>query len=263
MIDIHAHLLPGVDDGPSSFEEALEVIEGGIIDGIKGAVVTPHLFGDLEGRFREIRERFEELRELLGREGMDFKLFLGTELLLQPDIDVDLIANSGIGVFGGGSERYALVEFPPRPVAPESEEILFRMQLLGISPIVAHPERNPHVVEKLPDMAMRGILFQVNSMSIIGAAGRKIRRSVLKLIGSGMISFVASDAHSPRTRPMALSAARKVVSETFGADLADRLFRDNPLRAASGRTVELGAVPHSEPGTARGLIDRLISLIRG
>ncbi len=262
MIDIHAHLIPEVDDGPSSFEESLEIIQGGIVDGIKGAVATPHLFGDIEGQFKVIREKFEELRELLDSEKMDFELFLGAEFLLYQDIDVDLIAETGIGVFGGGSGRYVLFEFPPWPIPVESEEALFKLQLMGISPIIAHPERNHYVMEKLPEMAMRGMLFQVNASSLLGVRGRKIRKSVFRLIEEGMISFVASDAHDPRTRPMVMSTARSEVSEAFGVEVGDELFRDNPLRAVSGDLLELTIDHRRRSKLSKGIMNRLISLMR-
>jgi tyrosine-protein phosphatase YwqE len=193
---------------------------------------------------------------------MEFKLYLGGEYLLHRNVNIDLIAETGIGTFGDGFRKYVLFEFPPWPIPPESEEILFKLQLMGIYPIVAHPERNRYVMDKLPEMAMRGILFQVNASSLRGTGGRRIRKSVVKLMERGMISFVASDAHNPWTRPMALSVARREVSETFGMGVADELFRDNPCKAVSGKPVEPAVDRYRRMEPSKGILDRLISLVK-
>ena len=240
MIDIHCHLLPGVDDGPKEMEQSLAMIAQGVGDGISAVVATPHILVPLNAntRLSEICERrFEELKERVDEQGINIRLFLGSEILFQ--FDLVSICRQRLGTLAGNG-KYPLIEFPLNSLPHGFEEELFRLQLSGFVPIIAHPERNMTLsrdVERLFELSRRGILFQVNARSLTGGHGRSIKRITERLVAEGAVQFVASDAHDPVSRPLILSHARRAVEKLVGEETAEELFYLNPQRALRGESV--------------------------
>ncbi|MBI4530405.1 MAG: hypothetical protein HY709_02685 [Candidatus Latescibacteria bacterium] len=259
MIDIHNHLLPGVDDGADSPVTSLAMIRAGVEEGIEEALITPHL--RVDGMTAETdasyRKRFEDLVQAVNGEGLSIRLHLGSEIMFQfglPDIRQLPIATYG------GWGRYFLIEVPLTTFPPFFEEALFRVRISGLRPIFAHPERNT-VIRKHPDIIDRlieqGILMQINATSLSGNPDRPITRLARRLIATGRAHFVATDAHDLFARPFSLKPAYEIVSRTTNEETAKRLFIDQPLRVISGEEIEQ-TLP-TEPLTPehRGLIGRL------
>jgi protein-tyrosine phosphatase len=259
MIDIHNHLLPGVDDGADSIVTSLTMIRVGVEEGIEEAVVTPHI--GVDGLTPETdaayRERFEELVQAVSREGLPIQLHLGSEIMFQ--LGLSDIRQLPIATYGGRG-RYFLIEVPLATFPPFFEEALFRIRVPRLRPIFAHPERNT-IIRKHPDIIDRlieqGMLMQINATSLSGDPDRPITRLARRLIATGRAHFVATDAHGLFTRPFSLKPAYEIVRRTTNDETAKRLFIDHPRRAITGEEIEQTLPTEPLALEHRGLIGRL------
>ncbi len=237
--DIHSHVLPGFDDGASDEGEFLEMVRCALDHGTSRMVATPHC--DLEVspvRPEDVRAAVRGCRERLRD--------LGWELELLPGMEVRI--NSGLYVMAredgtlenltlGESGRYILVDLPLADAPLGMEETLFRIQLRGFKPILAHPERNRCLAEipgKMRELRQRGIILQVNSGSLCGMYGRTARRTAIALVEEGLASLVASDAHQARGRDPDLSGAWRTARRRWGQKKAELLFVENPSLILAG-----------------------------
>ncbi|MDZ7374021.1 MAG: hypothetical protein ONB23_08640 [candidate division KSB1 bacterium] len=259
MIDIHAHIIPEVDDGPGSIETSLEMLRIAAQDGITTVVATPHILGNLEfSREREIIRKFLALKQRAHEEGIPVRLYLGSEIYIDPRLDLDhriaTLANNG---------RYFLVEFPMQGIPVFAAERFFEMMVGGKTPIIAHPERNAAILLdpwKAYEFVRRGALLQVNAGSLTGRFGERVRGVAERLLEARLVHFVASDAHDANSRPLQLSGAYRVVAEKMGVDFARTLFYENPRRVLHGERWEPPepAVEGLERLRPRAFKDRLL-----
>ena len=246
MIDIHCHLLPNVDDGPKTWDKTLAMIAVGMEEGIETFVATPHVLGLNAERDRLLRVRFRELEERLDAEGLHVKAVLGSEIFYQ--FGLEQIRDLESATFGGNG-RYFLMELNLASFPPHLEQTLSGLQEMGLSPILAHAERYakyPGNMKRLRELIYQGVLVQVNSGSLTGRFGRRIRKVSRKLLTENLVHFVATDAHNTTTRPPLIKEAMDVVADLKGADEVQRLFHDNPLRAIRGEWIESEAYPFLE-----------------
>lgn len=236
MIDIHAHIIPAVDDGPPSFEVSMELLRQGAEDGIKKVIATPHIMSESDfEQENDIRDRAEELRGQIQAEGLDIELLLGSELYLQPEFDLEhpLATLNQNG-------RYFLVEFPMSLIPDFVEKRFFETIPFDKVPIIAHPERYVSVmknVDRAFEFAKKRALLQINSGSLLGRFGQLPRETAIKLMEANLVHFVASDCHHPKGRPLQLKSAFQFVSETWGEARARTLFIDNPERMIQGQDI--------------------------
>ena len=255
MVDIHCHLLPDVDDGAADLDEAVAMIVEGVDDGIQKAVLTPHVLSELNAQVDLLyRQKFGELCERLDKEKIRLELVLGSEIMYQ--FGLAAVKEYSIGTFNGNG-RYCLIELPLNTYPPHFEESLFRLQLSGLVPIVAHPERNGilmRALEKVAAMVHRGILFQVNSESLTGELGPEVQKSAHRMLTQRLVQFVGSDAHSLISRRFALSEARNIATDLVGPDEVHNLFYANPTKAIEGARIEIDMPDLEKPP---GLLDRL------
>lgn len=236
MIDIHTHILPQIDDGPSDWIESLNLIRQGIEDGIQGAVCTSHVLNRLDEELEgKLLYKFDQLRRIIEREKLTFDLWLGSEVH----------CNAQYNPFSktatlNGNGRYILIEFPLGDIPVDVGEQFFQLTLDKITPILAHPERNASVFlkpELVYNFVQRGVMVQMNAGSITGVFGRQTRKLAFEMLDHNWVHFVASDCHHERSRPMILSHARKVVEKKWGAMKAETLFEINPRRAVFGEAI--------------------------
>ncbi len=233
MVDIHCHILPALDDGAKSFDEALRMAEMAIEDGITHVVATPHSNSEYRFDFGVVRERRNELQAKLGERlqlatGCDFHLSMENLEAIRA-----CPANYTIN-----QRRYLLIEFADFAIPPGTEETLKNLQQLGLSLIITHPERNPLIraqPQRLKRWLQQGCYVQVTAQSLLGRWGEVARKQVEALLDQKMVHFVASDAHNIAQRPLRLKEAYGVVAERWGESLAQSLFRENPLAAFEGR----------------------------
>jgi len=244
MVDIHCHLLPGLDDGPDSLDEALEMAEMAIADGITHLVSTPHA----NDRFKFVSElvgrRRDELQERLGER---LKLATGCDLHLSFENLEDVRANPTRYTIH--QKNYLLVELPSYGLSPSTENTLHRLQLIGLHPVITHPERNAILrgnPERLEDWLRRGCYAQVTAISLLGGFGGAAQHWAETWLDQGCIHFIASDAHNVHSRPPQLRKAYECVAARRGERVAQALFYDNPLAAFEGRPLPYVPEPQLE-----------------
>ena len=248
FIDIHCHLLPGLDDGASRWEETLAMAELAAADGIRTIVATPHQLGIYAANHGdEIRARAGRLPSLLDERGIPLRVLPGADVRIEPGLIAKI--HSGEVVTLADQGRHVLLELPHEVYLP-LDRLLADFQAEGLTGILSHPERNagiaarPGVVKSLVD---QGCLIQVTAGALIGGFGARVRQVAESLVKQGLVHFVATDAHSPRSRPPVLSQAFRRVAEIAGHDAAVEMFCRNPGAVVSGREIVPGARKGSKP----------------
>lgn len=237
MIDIHAHLAPGLDDGAADEDEALELIQMALKDGVRTVIATPHI---IEGRFdndaKSILKGIHRLRGAVDEAGLGVRLVIGAEVLLAPGV----VEKYQQGVYSTlGESNYVLVEFPLQEVPPYAGDVLFRLCVAGFTPILAHPERNLRVAREpsvIYELVNKGVLVQVNAGSLTGRFGSQVRALTVLFLSHNLVHFIGSDAHSAR-RPPLLSEAVAVAAKLVGKENALRLVEENPGKILEGEEI--------------------------
>jgi protein-tyrosine phosphatase len=242
MIDLHCHILPGLDDGPGTMEESLQMAEAAIADGITHVVATPHSCNQYFFDFAEVRRLRDELQ---ARMHDRLKIATGCDFHMNPENLSALRRDAS--PYCINQLNYLLVEYNEVSIPPAMDQTLHEIQLSGLRPIITHPERNAILrtrPERLRNWVKRGCYAQVTGGSLTGVFGPVAQKISVDWIREGLIHFVASDAHNTRTRPLQLQPAYNAVVDRFGEEKARALFQDNPLAALEGR--ELAHVPDVE-----------------
>lgn len=242
MVDLHCHILPGLDDGPATIEESVAMAESAIAEGIARVVATPHCSAQYHFDFAHVRQLRDELQDKVGSR---LKLATGCDFHVNPENLEALRRNSSIYCIN--QLDYLLVEFNEISIPPAMDQTLHDLQLAGLRPIVTHPERNNILrtrPERLKKWVQQGCFAQVTGGALTGNFGSGSQTDALRWIREGLIHFVASDAHNTRSRPLQLHPAYDVVLDQFGQEKAHALFVENPLAAFEGR--ELPHVPEIE-----------------
>lgn len=247
MVDLHCHILPGLDDGPQSMDESMAMAESAIADGITHVVATPHANSQFAFDFAQVRKLRDELQKLVGG-----RLALATGCDFHMDPENLAALKEDAPRFCLNQRDYLLVEFNEISIPPAMNTTLHELQLAGLRPVITHPERNAILrtqPERLAKWVRLGCYAQVTGGSLTGAFGTGAQDDAFFWIGMGLIHFVSSDAHNTRNRPLKLQPAYDVVREKFGEEKARALFVENPLAAIEGRS--LPHVPEVPDETAR------------
>ena len=243
MIDIHHHCLPGVDDGPRELDEAVAMCRMAADEGIDTIVATPHV---LRGRWKawrplELANRLDILREAVGDSP---RLILGSEVFFGHDIAEVLERGDTIVPLGRG--RWVLVEFVANHVPPHAEQPLYRMQLGGFLPLIAHPERNT-VFQARPEMLASlvegGARVQITAGSLVGEFGAEAQRCAETWLHCGLVHVVATDAHNTEKRPPRARRAVERLHDLVGRDLAEAMTVRNPLAIVENRGLDYEPEP--------------------
>lgn len=238
MIDIHCHLLPGIDDGAKTIEESVEFCRMAELDGIRTIVATPHMRYDTFPNTAEgIQKAHASLSARLEREEVPVRLILGAEVHLAPDLadrfrSGDLITYGGVG-------KFLLLELPYQQFPARVEEMVFQFRLLGVTPVLAHPERIAFFLDdstRLGRLIELGALTQFTASSITGKFGGPIQSFCREMFEKGWVDTIASDAHDLRHRPPILSSAMAVVKEWAGEEAANRVVEGTPRGIIEGKS---------------------------
>jgi len=202
--------------------------------GTRHIIATPHyVYGNARYGFGTIAEKCTKFNKLAKSAGIDVMIYPGCEVYINPEL-LELYDQRLIDTLN--QSGYMLVEFPMTYIPPYADEILYKLQLRGITPIIAHPERHGVIQynnEILENYIKRGILAEVNSGSITGLHGLAVKRTAMKLLEKGLVHFIASDAHSDRYRTPDLSKAARIVEKRFGTKTMEDLFTNNPMKLIS------------------------------
>jgi protein-tyrosine phosphatase len=241
MIDIHVHILPGVDDGAKNWEEYLEMARMAVNDGIRVMVATPHFFSGRtpdQGQLNDkeiILQYVAELRQKLSEATIPLEIIPGCDFPLGFDSLKHLDAGRAMTI--NDANRYLLLELPDTSLPPATEEICFYLQSRGITPIITHPERHL-ILQEMPQKLKRlidlGCLVQMTGSSLTGRFGRRVKKISQQLIKMGYIHLLATDAHDPKKRPPVLSAAVVELSRLVGEKRAQAMVNDIPGKIIAG-----------------------------
>ena len=231
MIDVHAHILPGIDDGPSTVEESVRMCRMAVEDGIATIIATPHMLKDIYPVSRQdIMGKVDSLNAVLRDEDIDLTVLPGAEVALSPDF-VDRLFNGDLLTVNdsGGHVFIELTEYFPEQAI---EGMLQTMVDSGIIPIISHPERNASFQKNLgllERFIALGAMSQVTASSITGGWGKPVQRCVTKILKRDMTHFIATDAHSPKWRPPILSEAVQKTARIIGKKRAQKLVSGSGL----------------------------------
>ena len=237
MIDIHSHLLPGLDDGAKSWDMTLKMCHLAIRDGITHIVATPHA----DDTYVYSRDRVQDLVTELGNKMGDQLAFsVGCDFHFSFENIEDAIAHPRRYTIA--TTQYLLVELSDYGIPPQVSDSLLRLQAAGMIPIITHPERNA-ILQRRPERVLEwvgaGCLTQVTASAVTGFWGDTARRVAMWLLENDAVHVLASDAHDDKHRRPILSEARAAVSKLSGAGVARTLVQDNPQAIVNGRRLLL------------------------
>jgi protein-tyrosine phosphatase len=233
MVDVHCHILPGLDDGPENVEISLAMAEAAIADGITHVVATPHSSNEHSFDYARVRALRAELQEKIGDRLI---LATGCDFHLSPE-NLDALREDARR-FCINQHDYLLVEFNEYSIPPSMDQTLHEIQLLGLRPVITHPERNAILrlqTERLAKWVRLGCFIQVTAGSLTGVFGPGAQKHSLRWLADGLVHIVASDAHNTGRRPLKLQPAFEMVRGQFGEEKARALFVENPMAAFEGR----------------------------
>ncbi|MDQ0348993.1 tyrosine-protein phosphatase [Ancylobacter vacuolatus] len=253
MIDLHNHILPGIDDGAADLSVSVEMARMHVAQGVEIVACTPHILpGVYHNEGEAIRRAVDALQQVLDEAGVPLILIPGADNHVVPDF-VDELRKGRLLTLG--DTRYVLVE-PPHNVAPARlDELVFTILLANYVPILTHPERLKWIEEKyelIERMAAHGIWMQITSGSLTGRFGRRPKYWAERMIGEGRVHILASDAHDTVKRPPDLAEGRLAAERLVGAAEAAQMTvgrpRDIVLNRAPSESAPIGVVKFDEVG---------------
>ena len=278
MIDLHSHILYGLDDGPETMDESIQMCWISYRDGVRTIVATPHtLNGEYQNDRSTILAKVKELNEALKQSGVrssefgvnqsthlpfklspssfDLKIDPMTQLPYDPMTDFRILPGADVHFSNeilhqldqgevmtvGDGKKFLILEFPFHTISFRAEDVLFQLMARGITPIISHPERNLEIARKPAryyEMIRMGCLGQVTAMSLTGGFGPEVRGFVKKLLKKRLIHLIASDAHNVNGRPPGLTLAVREAEKIVGREEARKMVNEYP------RAILKGTKPH-------------------
>ncbi len=232
MIDLHSHLLPGIDDGPQTMEEAVALAAHAVRSGITHAVVTPHVHvGRYQNERASIEKHLERFRAELMRRGIALRLSLGGEVRIDEAI-VEMVLENRIPFLGEhDGYRLMLLELPHSHVPVGADKLAGWLLKNRIRPVIAHPERNKGLHEdlnKITSFVSMGCWLQVTAGAVAGSFGEPSRQRAVELLKRGWVKILASDAHNLEHRPPELEPGRLAAAAVVGEAESWKLVRGTP-----------------------------------
>ena len=243
MIDLHSHILPGLDDGVRTLEESVELAREAAAGGVEAIAATPHVRRDFPTSADGMEAALREVQDAVAAAGIAIRVLAGGELALEQlgQRDPGELRRFGLG----GNPAYLLVETPYHGWPLDVEDRFFRLRAAGITPVLAHPERNADVrsdLERVRRLVRAGTLVQVTASSLDGRGGRRARETALELVREGLVHLVASDLEDPlvvigEEEPLHLAGALRV--DPFTHEQRRRILsqRGSPHRRGNSRFV--------------------------
>lgn len=235
FVDIHCHILPGVDDGARDLPQALDLLKNARSQGIGAVLLTPHYRGRYHGNVRgKLTAVFEELCKAAKAQCPDLELYLGCEVGYELDISEKITEGSVLSL---NNTQYVLLEFQEKSFRSRIMEGVLEVLNFGYVPIIAHAERyeafrsRPQLIEEVAEL---GALVQINAHSVMGKGGFWIKRFCHKLLKAHLVHFVATDAHDLKQRRPEMKSCYRLIRKKYGQAYADALFIRNGRAVLSG-----------------------------
>ena len=257
MIDVHSHILPGLDDGPKCMEQALEMCAIAKADGIELIVATPHMLNGLYELEREdVLAGVKELSQACREKHIDIAILPGADVRVADDLERMLACGKAMTV--ADQRQHLMLELPEETVPAELTGLLFELQLTGICPVISHPERNYAIQEDLNllrKLAEAGSLTQITAGALTGQFGSTAQRCSRKIVQAGLGHLLASDAHDSKRRKPVLSQAYKVVEELMGSEEAQQMAHGRAALMIEGKYVP---VPEPRSPVKKGFFSLLV-----
>ncbi|MEB6548875.1 tyrosine protein phosphatase [Heyndrickxia sporothermodurans] len=220
MIDIHCHILPGIDDGAQNVTDSIAMAKQAVSEGIHTIIATPHhKNGKYNNRKVEIIDQVKELNKELKKAGIELTILPGQENRIFGEIIQDY--HEGEILTLTGQSNYLFIEFPSGHVPRYSKQLLYDIQLQGLTPIIVHPERNSELIEnpnQLYEFVKNGAATQITAASLTGHFGKKIKKFTEQLIEANLTHFIASDAHNVTNRSFKMNEALDVIEQKYGVN---------------------------------------------
>jgi protein-tyrosine phosphatase len=236
MVDIHHHLLPGLDDGSRDLETSVAMACMAAEDGITHVLATPHANDHFPFDPERIAAGIATLRDALASASIPLQIASGCDFHLSYDNVQDAIAHPT--KYTLNQHEYLLIELPDQGLSPHLTDTFYQLRIAGMVPILTHPERNPTLQRdpsRMADWLRDGMLVQVTANSVTGEMGSKAQSMAHDLLRNRWVHFLATDAHNLKARPPILSEARKLVARRFGESYAGLLCTANPTAVYEGR----------------------------
>ncbi|HOK39502.1 MAG TPA: hypothetical protein PLD27_00480 [bacterium] len=239
MIDIHTHILPYLDDGPTNWDASLEIVKNAEKMGITKIICTPHFIkGNYDNYYSKIIPIFEKFKELVKNEKINVELYAGCEIYFDTDI-LDSLLKKDLMPLNNG--KYILIEFPMVSVPKGAIEIFYKLQLKGYYPILAHPERNQEIINNfdiIKEFTKRNVFVQTNSGSLLGYYGNKIKDIAIEMIREKQVTFIASDIHNTEKKLFDFSKCISIISKYIEMEKAVTYITENPLKIIKSEEIE-------------------------
>jgi len=230
MIDIHTHILPGIDDGAKNEQASIDMAKAAIEEGITHIVASPHHRNNTFDNYRdEIRTSVTVLNELFKSQGLDVTIVPGQEVRIYGDILIDMEKGDLQTV---NDTKYILIEFPFDSVPHYAGQLFYELQMEGIQPIIVHPERNSELLanhEKMYEFIRNGALSQITAASLLGKFGKETQTFSEQLIHANLTHFIASDAHNTTSRGFYLRDAYEYVQNNISVETAYTFMENSQL----------------------------------
>lgn len=253
MIDLHSHILPGLDDGPGDIEGSLDLARVAAAQGTRTIVATPHIREDHPFPLDAIERGVVELNGALSADGIDLEVVAGGEVAIStiPELDEEALRSVCLG-----AGPHVLVESPYTQASELLEHVIFDLQARGFRPLLAHPERSPSFLSdrnRLERLVVRGVLCSVTAMSMEGGFGQTVQRFAAQMFAAGLVHDVASDTHDARRRPPTLLEGFQALDRDLPGlnDQAEWFTREAPAAMLAGE--ELPPPPGPPALRRRGL----------
>ena len=232
MIDIHCHLLPGMDGGPPDLGAVLALAQALVADGVTQVVCTPHVYpGRFENRRSSIADEFDAFASQLAQTGLPLRLSWAGEVRLTPEV-LDLLPRQELPYLGRHNGRYTmLLEMPDSQIPLGADRFVRLLMAAGVQPVLVHPERNRAVMvqpSRLQSLLDEGCALQVTAGSLLGDFGISAQSTAVDLLARGWVDAVASDAQNLTSRRPRMGAAAAWLAQQGGVELAQRLTFDGP-----------------------------------
>jgi protein-tyrosine phosphatase len=241
VIDIHSHILPGLDDGSQTWEESLKMARMAVDDGIRLMAATPHLYQSKVVDHQKLNKKevildhIQQFKEKLAEEEIDLEIVPGCDIPLCLEF-LQLLDDDQVLTINDG-KRYLLLELPDTSFPPATEEICFFLKSKGVTPIITHPERQ-FIIQEMPEKLTRllelGCLAQLTAHSLLGGFGRRVARFARQLVKKGHIHLLATDAHNAKSRPPLLRKAVEELTRLVGEERARAMVTSIPQRIVRG-----------------------------